>query len=32
MKTLHLDCFSGISGNICVGMLIQSWVPFEAFQ
>lgn len=32
MKTLHLDCFSGISGNMFVGMLIQAGVPFETFQ
>ena len=32
MKTLHLDCFSGISGNMFVGMLIQAGVPFEAFK
>ena len=32
MKTLYLDCFSGISGNMFIGMLIQAGVPFEAFK
>ena len=28
MKTLYLDCFSGISGNMFIGMLIQAGVPY----
>mgnify|MGYP000323226293 CR=1 FL=1 len=32
MKTLHLDCFQVISGNMFVGMLIQAGVPFEPFK
>ena len=32
MKTLYLDCFSGISGNMFIGMLLQAGVPFDKFQ
>lgn len=32
MKSLYLDCFSGISGNMFVGMLLQCGVPFAAFK
>lgn len=32
MKTLYLDCFSGISGNMFIGMLIQAGVPFDKFR
>lgn len=32
MKTLYLDCFSGISGNMFIGMLLQAGVPFEEFK
>lgn len=31
-KTLYLDCFSGISGNMFVGMLLQAGVPFDVFK
>ena len=32
MKTLYLDCFSVISGNMFIGMLIQAGLPFETFK
>ncbi len=32
MKTLYLDCFSGISGNMFIGMLLQAGVPFDQFK
>lgn len=32
MKTLYLDCFSGISGNMFIGMLLHAGVPFDEFQ
>lgn len=32
MKTLYLDCFCGISGNMFIGMLIQAGMPFDEFK
>lgn len=32
MKTLYLDCFSGISGNMFVGMLLNGGVPFSEYE
>ena len=32
MKTLYLDCFSGISGNMFIGMLVHAGVPFEEMR
>lgn len=32
MKTLYLDCFSGISGNMFIGMLLDAGVPFDEFK
>ena len=32
MKTLYLDCFSGISGNMFIGMLLHAGVSFEEMR
>ncbi|WP_378952633.1 nickel pincer cofactor biosynthesis protein LarC [Pelosinus sp. sgz500959] len=32
MTTIYLDCFSGISGNMMIGALIDAGLPFEYLQ
>jgi uncharacterized protein (TIGR00299 family) protein len=32
MKIGHLDCFSGISGDMCLGALVDAGVPIDAIE
>jgi len=32
MKIAYLDCFSGISGNMCLGALLDAGVPLECVE
>ena len=32
MKTIYLDCFSGISGNMLIGALLDAGVPQEYLE
>ncbi len=32
MRVVHFDCFSGISGDMTLGALIDAGVPFEPIQ